>query len=193
VVVRDTRYHAPDSELAPTAEIPVVNINVEPVTETKIKRVSVVDKKMMEGKSKIKEDRFQLKHKNFLGLNQTPFLLSTDSKLVKIRGNYKGILKFLIPARTGESSIVNLSITEKETAMTVMDAYDNIDANYTFSRSTSEVFMTHPEDENLIMLNASPENSFIFDLRDLPKLKGKAFVQNILFGDVELKKKQEEK
>lgn len=193
IVIRDTRYHGPDSEMAPKDEAPVMNIKVGPVTETKFTIINRINKKnKVEERRTLKKDRIQLTNKIFIGLNQIPFLLTTDSKLVKMLGQYKGTLKFLIAARTGDMSIVNLKITKDETSMTVKDAYDNIDANYTFRRITSEVFKTLPNDENHIILMTNNESSFIFDLRDLPELKGKAFVKHMSFGDVDLKKKQEQ-
>ena len=194
IQVRDTRYHAPDSDIAPEIESPVVNIKVEPVTEIKTEFVNqVVEKKKLEEKSKLKKDKFQFGFKTFVGFNQIPFLLTTDHKLVKIRGNYSGTLTVNLGAKREVPSKVNLKIEENETTMTVIDGVDTIDDSFTFIRSTSEVFKTFPEDENMLLLATNSDNSFVFDMRDLPKLKGKAFARNVQIGIVELEKKESKK
>jgi hypothetical protein len=189
IAVRDTRYHAPDSEIAPKAGPAEINIKVEPVTEIKNEVVNqVVDKKKLEEKSKSKKNRFQFGFKTFVGFNQIPFLLTTDPKLMKIKGDYSGTLTITLGRREVPAK-VNLKIEENETTMTVIDGVDTIDDSFTFIRSTSEVFKTFPEDENLLLLATNSDNSFVFDLRDLPKLKGKAFARSVQIGEVELLKK----
>ena len=194
IQVRDTRYHAPDSDIAPEIESPVVNIKVEPVIETRTEVVNqVVEKNKLEEKSKLKKDRPYIGFKTFVGFNQIPFLLTTDPKLVKIRGEYSGSLIFSLGTRAGEPSKVNLKIEENETTMTVIDELIGIDDSFTFIRSTSEVFKILPNEDHLLILATNSDNSIVFDLRDLPKLKGKAFARSVEIGEVNLMRKQVKK
>lgn len=189
--VRDTRYHAPDSEIAPKPEPAEISIKAEPVTETKTEVLNPAATKQVG--SVLPKKKVQFDFKTFVGINQIPFLLGTDPRIVKIQGQYSGTLKFLIPTGTTDVSKVVLKISENETIMTVTDDEDHIDENYTFIRSSSEVFKLLPEDPNLMILVTNSDNSMVFDLKALPVLKGKAYSRTVQFGEVELKKKQEKK
>jgi hypothetical protein len=184
VVVKETRYHSEET----ASEKPTVDIKVAPVVEEK-PRESNQSPVMKKSRTLQTFSNLKMTPVIFHNISNAPFLPKNDTRILNLKGYYIGKANLFDSTRTGGDHNVNLEIKDDQTKLRLVDEYDNLNEIYSFTSDTGQVFKTFPGDNNYLIVSTPDETRyFLIDIRSLPEIRGMAFIQTKVNGDIELKK-----